>query len=197
MKNCTHYSLALGLANLYTLIFITDPLFAWITFVLSFPLGVISFFPNFLDSYSTPNLRYQWEQLKHRPFIQYRHPLTHSPWTLGYFFPFYYITERMAEPLLVIFVFIAGLCWFSHLLLDSLNPEGIPLGKKAVYSLHPVKHYSWRQTTEARALSFARIPFNDPKMNTAVSRLGILLLTMNVSDLVLNNLHVISEVIFP
>ncbi len=196
MKNNTHYFLAVGLTNLYSMIFITDPLLAWITFILSFPVGVISFVPNLLDSYSAANFKYEGVKLKHRPFIHYRHPLTHSPWTLGYFFPFYYIVEKMSEPILLILVFIIGLGWFSHIFLDSLNPEGIPLGRKAVYSVHPVKHYSWRQITDARTLTLARIQFNNPRANMMFSRLGIFLLTMNISDLILNHSHVISEVVF-
>ena len=196
MKNSTHYFLAVGMYNLCTLIFITDPLLSWLSFMFSFPLSGISLVPNFLDSYTAANLKYEGVQLKHRSSIQYRHPLTHSPWTLGYFVPLFYIVEIIPNPILLatFFAIISG--WFSHLFLDTLNPEGIPLGRKPVYTLHPVKHYSWRQPTNTRTLRLARIPFNSLKANMVFSRIGLFLLAMNIADLVLNHFQVISEVFF-
>ncbi|MHA2243995.1 MAG: hypothetical protein ACXADY_03420 [Candidatus Hodarchaeales archaeon] len=196
MKNSTHYFLSVGMFNLYTLIFITDPLLVWFSFMFSFPLSGISLVPNFLDSYTAANLKYEGVQLKNRSSIQYRHPLTHSPWTLGYFIPFFYIVEITSNPILLAAFFAIITGWFSHLFLDSLNPEGIPLGIKPVYSPHPVKHYSWRQPTNTRTLRLARIPFNSLKANKVFSRIGLFLLAMNIADLVLNHYQVISEVFF-
>ncbi len=196
MKSSTHYFFAVGLFNLYILLFIKDQLLAWFSFGLSFPLSGISLIPNLLDSYSGANLKYEGVQLKkHRSTNQYRHPLSHSPWTISYFIPIFYITERIPEPILLITAVALTLGWFSHLLLDSFNPEGIPLGRKPVYSPHPVKHYSWQQSNDTRTLRFARIPFNDPKANTAFSRLGLFLLALNLSDLVLNHFQVILQVV--
>ncbi len=194
MKNNTHFFLTVGVLNLYTLIFITDPFLSWFSLLLSFPLSCFSLVPNFLDSYTATNFKYQSVQLKNHSGIQYRHPLTHSPWTLGYFVPLYYIVEIISEPILLVSVSGIVLGWFLHLFLDTLNPEGIPLGKKPVYSPHPVKHYSWRQPTNTRVLRLARIPFNNLKANMVLSRLGLFLLAMNITDLILNHLQVISEV---
>ncbi len=191
MKNSTHYLFAVGLLNLYTLLFIKDPLLRWLFLSLSFPLSGVSLIPNLLDSYTAANLKYEGVQLKHRA----RHPLTHSPWTLGYFLPFYYIFEMLSEPILLVTVFLLVLGWFSHLFLDAFNPEGIPLGKKPIYLPHPVKHYSWRERTNTRTLRLARIPFNDLKKNAMFSRFGLFFLTLNMADLIHNHFQVISEVI--
>lgn len=191
MKNSTHYLFAVGILNLYTFILIKDPLLAWLFLFLSFPLSGISLIPNLLDSYTTANLKYEGVQLKHRA----RHPLTHSPWTLGYFLPFYYIIEMFSDPILLITVFVLVLGWFSHLFLDVLNPEGIPLGKEPIFLPHPVKHYSWRKPTNTRTFRLARIPFNDLKRNTMFSRFGLFLLALNMADLIHNHFHIISEVI--
>ena len=196
MKNSTHYLFSVGLLNLFTLLFIQDQLLAWYCFGLSFPLSGISLIPNLLDSYSGANLKYEGVQLKkHRSTNQYRHPLSHSPWTLSYFLPLFYITERIPNPIFLATAVAFFLGWFSHLLLDAFNPEGIPLGRKPVFSPHPVKHYSWQQPNNARTLRFARIPFNDPKANTVLSRLGLFLLALNLSDLILNHFQVIFQLV--
>ncbi len=196
MKNSTHYCFAVGLFNLFILLFIKDQSLAWFCFGMSFPVSGISLIPNLLDSYSGANLKYEGVQLKkHRSTNQYRHPLSHSPWTLSYFIPLFFITERIYDPILLVTAVALTLGWFSHLLLDAFNPEGIPLGRKPVFSPHPVKHYSWQQPNDTRTLRFARIPFNDPRANTAFSRLGLFLLAMNLSDLLLNHIQVIFQVV--
>ncbi|UCG03408.1 MAG: metal-dependent hydrolase [Candidatus Heimdallarchaeota archaeon] len=192
MKNSTHYLFAVGLLNLYVLIFIRDPLLAWVFFILSFPLSGVSLLPNLLDSYTAADLKFEGVQL-HRV----RHPLTHSPWTLGYFLPLYYIGEQFSNQFFIFMVFVLVLGWLSHLLLDTLNPEGIPLGKQPIFLPHPVKHYSFqRKRTNTRVLRLARIPFNDLKRNATFSRCGLLFLALNMADLIYNHLQVITEVIF-
>jgi len=189
MKNSTHYIFAIGLLNLFILIFIQDPVLAWLFLVLSFPLGAFSVIPNLLDTYTT-NLQYE-KGLKCRV----RHPLTHSPYTLGYFFPLYYIVEMFSDPVFLIAIFTLALGWFSHLFLDTFNPEGIPLGKKPIYLPHPVKHYSWQKRSKTRTFSLARIPFNDLKSNATFFRFGLFLIALNLADLLYNHFYVISEVI--
>ncbi|MFX1515752.1 MAG: metal-dependent hydrolase [Promethearchaeota archaeon] len=190
MKNSTHYLFGLGLLNLFILIFIKDSILAWLFLALSFPLGAFSVIPNILDTY-TINLQYE-RALKNR----IRHPLTHSPWTLpGYFFPLFYIVDIFSDPLLTIIIYMLALGWFSHLFLDCFNPEGIPLGKKPIYSPHPVKHYSWQTRNTTKTLSLARIPFNDPKRNATFSRFGLFLIALNLADLLHNHFYIISEVI--
>lgn len=187
MKNSTHYFLAVGLQNLYNLIFINDPILSWLLFGLSFPLGMFSLVPNILDSYSGVNHTYQ---------TKYRHPLTHSPlFSLCYFVLLYYIVEKIIGTLLLIIVLSIALGWFSHLFLDALNPEGIPLGRKPINSPHSVKHYSWYQANNTRTLRIARIPFNDPKANNFISHVGIFFVSMNITDLILNHFQVIFGVL--
>jgi hypothetical protein len=189
MKNSTHYLFAVGLLNLFILICIKDPVLAWLFLGLSFPLGAFSVVPNLLDIYITTK---QCEKgLRYR----IRHPLSHSPWTLLYFVPLYYIVELFSNPMFLIANITLALGWLSHLFLDTLNPEGIPLGKKPIYLPHPVKHYSWQKRSKTRTLSLARIPFNDLKMNTTFSRFGLFLIALNLADLLHNHFHVISEVI--
>jgi hypothetical protein len=191
MKNSTHYLFAVGILNLFTFLLIEDPDLAWLFLGLSFPLGSFSLIPNLLDKY-TVNWHYRGAQLKSRV----RHPLTHSPWTLGYFFPCYYlINSFLSDPVPLLTIFTLSLAWVSHLFLDSLNPEGIPLGKQPIYLHHPVKHYSWQKRSKTRNLRLARIPFNDLKRNTTFSRFGVFLIALNLADLLLNHFHVISEVI--
>ncbi|MFX0013236.1 MAG: hypothetical protein ACFFB2_02785 [Promethearchaeota archaeon] len=95
--------------------------------------------------------------------------------------------------ILIIFLNIT-IGWSSHLFLDALNPEGIPLGKTPVYLPHPVKHYSWRQLTNSKTFRLARIPFNNLKANDRCSHLGLFLLSLNIANLILNHFQVISEV---
>ncbi|MFX1506075.1 MAG: hypothetical protein ACFFDC_08165 [Promethearchaeota archaeon] len=192
MKNSTHYLFAVGFLNLFTLVLIKDPELAWLFLGLSFPLGSFSLVPNLLDKYTVANWQYGGVQLKPRV----RHPLTHSPWTLGYFLPCYYLIDSFfSNPALLMTIFTLSLAWFSHLFLDSLNPEGIPLGKQPIYLPHPVKHYSWQKRSKTRNLRLARIPFNDLKRNTTFSRFGVFFIALNLADLLLNHFYVISEVI--
>ena len=191
MKNSTHYLFAVGILNLFTLLLIKDPGLAWLFLGLSFPLGIFSLIPNLLDKY-TANWQDRGTQLK----LRVRHPLTHSPWTLGYFFPCYYFIDSFAsDPVLLLTIIALSLAWFSHIFLDSLNPEGIPLGKQPIYLPHPVKHYSWQKHSKTRNLRLARIPFNDLKRNTTFSRFGVFFITLNLADLLINHFYVISEVI--
>ncbi|MFX0206339.1 MAG: metal-dependent hydrolase [Candidatus Hodarchaeota archaeon] len=192
MKNSTHYLFGVGLLNLFALVLIKDPELAWLFLGLSFPLGSFSLVPNLLDKYTAANWQYGRIQLKPRV----RHPLTHSPWTLGYFFPCYYLIDSFfSDPALLLTIFTLSLAWFSHLFLDSLNPEGIPLGKQPIYLPHPVKHYSWQKRSKTRNLRLARIPFNDLERNTTFSRFGVFFIALNLADLLLNHFYVISEVI--
>jgi hypothetical protein len=191
MKNSTHYFFSVGLLNLFILLLIEDPALAWFFLVLSFPLGGFSIIPNLLDKY-VANWHNGEVQLKPRV----RHPLSHSPWTLGYFIPCYYFVDSLfSDPVLLLTIFILALIWFSHLFLDSLNPEGIPLGKKPIYLPHPVKHYSWQKRSNTRILRLARIPFNDLKRNATFSRFGVFFIALNLADLLHNHFYVILEVI--
>ncbi|MFW9903663.1 MAG: hypothetical protein ACFFFH_04980 [Candidatus Thorarchaeota archaeon] len=192
MKDSTHYSFAVGLLNLFTLLLIKDPGLAWLFLGLSFPLGGFSLVPNLLDKYTSTNWQYGGVQLKPRV----RHPLTHSPWTLGYFFPcYYFIDSFFSDPVFLFIIFTLFLAWFSHLFLDSLNSEGIPLGKQPIYLPHPVKHYSWQKRSKTKIFRLARIPFNDLKRNTTISRFGVFLIALNLANLLHNHFYVISEVI--
>jgi hypothetical protein len=198
MKNHAHYFFALGLINLYGLIFIREMLQTWFCFILSFIFAGISIVPNILDNFAGANFQYEGVQLvKHRFSRRYRHPLFHSPWTLGYFLPFAYIAGKLAYPYFTIALLSLEIGWTSHIFLDSLNPEGIPIGREPIFSNHLSKHYQWSsyRLKEVRSFRIARIPFDSLKANKTASRLGLFLLAWNIAYLILNQSHFIFEVI--
>ena len=198
MKNSTHYFFALGLINLYSLVLIQEEVQSWFCFGLSFILAGISIVPNLLDNYAGANFQYEGVQLvKHRFSRRYRHPLFHSPWTIGYFLPFLYISGKSSNPYFIIIIFSLEISWVSHIFLDSLNPEGIPLGREPIFSNHISKHYQWSsyRLKEVRSFRIAQIPFDSLKANKMVSRLGLFLLAWNLAYLILNQSHIFHEVI--
>lgn len=146
----------------------------WFLFIFSFLLAGISLLPNYLERTDGRHVR------------RYRHPLTHNPCTLGYFLPLNFLRDKASNPFFDILVFSLLLGWASHIFLDSLNPEGIPVGRKPIYSNHLSKHYKWDLLEDVRSFRVARIPFNNLKANKTISRLGLFFLTMNLSNLVLN-----------
>ncbi|MFX0084090.1 MAG: hypothetical protein ACFFAU_00315 [Candidatus Hodarchaeota archaeon] len=198
MKNHTHYFLALGLINLYSLLFIREMVQTWFCFSISFILAGISIVPNLLDNYAGANFQYEGVQLvKHRFSRRYRHPLFHSPWTIGYFLPFVYIEGKISNPYLSIIFLCLEIGWASHIFLDSLNPEGIPIGRKPIFSNHLSKHYQWssHRLKEVHSFRLARIPFDSLKANKTASRIGLFLLAWNLAYLILNQSHIIIEVL--
>ena len=161
---------------------------AWVCFCLSFLLAGISLLPNFLDNFAGANYNYGGVQfVSHRHVRRYRHPLVHSPYTLGYFLPLNYLRDKVSNPFFDFLVFSLLLSWTSHIFLDSLNPEGIPIGRKPIFSNHLSKHYQWHLLEEdVRSINFAKIPFNSLKANKIISRIGLFFLTMNLSNLIIN-----------
>ena len=180
MKNQTHYFFSLGLINLFGLYYIKEITPVWICFCLSFLLAGVCLLPNFLDNFAGANY-------SHRHVRRCRHPLAHSPYTLGYFLPLNYLRDKVSNPFFDFLVFTIALSWTSHIFLDSLNPEGIPIGRKPIFSNHLSKHYKWDLIEEeVRSIKFAKIPFNSLKANKAISRIGLFFLTMNLSNLIIN-----------
>ena len=198
MKNHTHYFFALGLINLYGLIYVNEIVQTWFCFAFSFIFAGISLLPNLIDNYTGADFQFGGVQLlQHRFSRRYRHPLTHSIWTLGYFLPLDYLSGVFKDPFFNIIVLSLKIGWMSHILLDSLNPEGIPIGRKPIFSNHLSKHYQWssNRINNARSFKIARIPFDSLKANKNTSRLGLFLLALNFTDLILNHYQIISEVI--
>ena len=178
MKKSTHYLFSLGLTNLYGFLAIHDLFYSWIVIIFSIFCGFWSITPNFLD---------------HRMIVKSdnmvlidrnRHPLTHSPWTTLYFLPFSYLAGKLSLIALQIIIDLLIISWVSHLILDSLNPGGLPLGRKSVFSNHPVKHYQYKNDNpnKIRSLRLARIPFNDQKANHNLSYVGLFLFSLNLTS---------------
>jgi membrane-bound metal-dependent hydrolase YbcI (DUF457 family) len=191
MKNITHYFFSIGLLNLFGLIFIKDPIFSWLYIFLSFVLSGTSLIPNWLDKYTGTKKEYEGVQLR-----RHRHPSTHSPWTIGYFLPTIYIGNKISNPIITLIIFSLIISWVSHFLLDAFNPEGIPLGRNSTVSNHSVKHYLWiKPNNKTNKLVFARKEFNDQGVNKIISRIGLFLFTLNFSNLLLNHMNVIFEVV--
>ncbi|MHA2074435.1 MAG: hypothetical protein ACW97X_07435 [Candidatus Hodarchaeales archaeon] len=156
----------------------------------------MSLLPNFLDNFAGANFSYGGVQfVKHRHVRRYRHPLVHSPYTVCYFLPLIFLRDKVSNPFLDILVFSLLLSWTSHIFLDSLNPEGIPVGRKPIYSNHLSKHYKWDLLEDVHSFRMARIPFNSLKANKTLSRLGLFFLTMNLANMVINYSQELLEVI--
>ncbi|MHA1975102.1 MAG: metal-dependent hydrolase [Candidatus Hodarchaeales archaeon] len=184
MKDSTHVLFALGLLNLLVLLFVPDPTQAWLLTISTPVLSVISILPNKLDQVLGSSLdRY----IADRSITKYRHPFSHSPYTLGYFLPLIYLAGSLSIGILERFVMLVVMSWFSHLLLDAFTENGIPLGKKPVIQNNPKKHYHWIQNSKARVLKFSSLKgVGLEKINTRISKCGIFLVSINVFDLLLN-----------
>jgi hypothetical protein len=173
MKNRTHYFFSLGLINLFGLYYIKEISQVWFCFTLSFLLAGMSLLPNFLDNFAGANFSYGGVQfVKHRHVRRYRHPLVHSPYTVCYFLPLIFLRDKVSK-----------------------NPEGIPVGRKPIYSNHLSKHYKWDLLEDVHSFRMARIPFNSLKANKTLSRLGLFFLTMNLANMVINYSQELLEVI--
>ncbi len=151
-------------------------LFSWLIIILSTILSFFSWVPNILDQYM--GAQYENEGVL---LTRNRHPLTHSPWTIFYFLPFLYLVQKSHIPILESIISLLAISWISHLVLDSLNPGGLPLGIQPVFRNHPVKHYRFHSTRpqETRRLRLARIPFNDPKANKNLGQFGLFIFSLN------------------
>lgn len=182
MKNTTHYLFSLGLTNLYLLIeWGYDPILSRMLLVLSLLCSFISLMPNFLDQHVSTKYEYDGVQLP-----RYRHPLSHSPWTIAYFFPFLYLGEVTNMFFIQIIASLMTISWLSHLFLDLLNPGGIPIGKGAIFNNHSIKHYQFMiNNGNYKRLRLARIPFNDIKANRNFSYFGLFLFSLNLATIFL------------
>ncbi|MFW9779247.1 MAG: hypothetical protein ACFFE8_10370 [Candidatus Heimdallarchaeota archaeon] len=183
MKSLTHYLFALGLIHLLIFYFVVraeQMQLAWGFSLLAFAVACLSLLPNWLDR----RVGARWD---HNGVLlrRYRHPLTHSPWTGIYFFPLWYIDQIIESPL-VNFLFVGSLVgWYSHLLLDAFNKEGIPLGTKSTITNHPIRHYRWVEIRTVRKLRLGYTSFNDLAQNEKISRIGIGGAIFNLTLLVL------------
>jgi len=184
LKELTHVLFAMGLLNLAILLFVQNPSQAWILTLCSPLLSIISVVPNKLDSLLGFG---DFNSIPDRTITKYRYPLSHSPYTLGYFLPLLYIAEYLNIPIFEKLVVLTIISWMSHLALDALTDNGIPLGKSAVIQNHPMKHYHWIQTSRTHKLKLDYLKgVNPEKINRKFSRIGVFLLSVNIFDLLLN-----------
>lgn len=189
MKTRTHYLVAVGALHGFIVwqmgsIGVET---AWMYSIWSFGLALLALLPNYIDRIVGPSWTHNGVLLG-----RYRHPLSHSPWTLGYFIPLTYLADVFHVPHFSFLVLGAGISWASHLLLDAWNPEGIPLGTQATITNHPVRHYRWTQNNDVRKLRIGRVAFNDLEANIRLSRMGILGIMTNLILLVLMSLIEVS-----
>ena len=145
---------------------------------LSLIAGCFSWAPNIIDRYISAQFENEGVILTRN-----RHPLSHSPWTMLYFLPFLYLAQKSQNTLLEILISLLALSWISHLLLDSMNPGGIPLGTQTIFSNHPVKHYRfhWLSSKKQRSFHIARIPYNDIPVNRKLGQIGLFFFSMNIA----------------
>jgi hypothetical protein len=180
VKNSTHYLFSLGIANFYGMFLINNFLFSLLIIPLSLIVSCFSWVPNIIDRYISAQFENEGVILTRN-----RHPLSHSPWTLLYFLPFLYLAQKSQNMLLEFIISLLALSWGSHLVLDSLNPGGLPLGTQPIFNNHPVKHYKfhWYQPKGQRNFRIARIPYNDVTLNRKLGRLGLFFFSMNIARL--------------
>jgi len=187
MKNQTHFIFAVALMNTFLSSFIYDILELWFYLLLSFPLGFLSLLPNYLDMNLGYSPKFERINLNQRFILtQYRHPLSHSPLTILYFLPLIYISEGTN---IYVLSWLALISWSSHLILDSFSTPGIPLGKKSIYSNHPVKHYIWKEPSNGRYFSLTKWIKNENKTNSLFFKVGLFLIILNFASLILNALE--------
>ena len=175
MKTSTHYSFSLGLTNLFLLLEQRfDPSLLGLSVIFSLICSFMSVLPNYMDKRVSISAGAKLQRN--------RHPLTHSPWTVLYFLPFLYLSEVVDAAIIQIIVSLSTISWCSHLLLDLLNPGGIPIGKKPVFNNHPIKHYHLRiNNKKYKRIQLACIPFNDIRVNRNLSYIGLFLFSMNLT----------------
>ena len=177
LRKNTHYFFSLGLSNLYGLFVINDLIYSWFLIIISIVTSFISWIPNFLDHYMVV------EGNNTSLLSRNRHPLTHSPLTTLYFLPLLYLTGKLGNLPLQIIADLITISWVSHFLLDSLNPGGIPIGRKSVFSNHSVKHYQFQSDIprKNRRIRIAKIPFNSLKANRNLSYMGLFIFSLNIA----------------
>jgi len=180
VKNTTHYLFSLGLTNLYLLYEPKlEPSISGISIILSLICSFMSLLPNYIDNFVSISMGVQ--------LPRYRHPLSHSPWTIVYFLPLLYLSEAIDVRIIQILASLLTISWCSHLFLDILNPGGIPIGKKPIFNNHPIKHYQFLTNEyKHRRIRLARIPFNDIRANRNIGYIGLFLFSLNITTLFLS-----------
>jgi hypothetical protein len=186
LKLSTHYLFSLGLSSIYGVYIITEPLLSWIIILLSLGTSCFSWTPNLLDGYIS--IRFENEGVN---IVRARHPLSHSPWTVGYFIPLFYLAEKVQIPFFQVLISLMTISWVSHLILDVLNPGGLPLGKTPVFSNHSSKHYRfhWTVPMSQKQLQFGKIPFNSVKANRRLGQFGLFIFSVNLAQKVILTLR--------
>ncbi len=183
MKNSTHYLFSLGLTNLYGMFCINEFRYSLMVIPLSLITSCLSWVPNIVDRYISTQFESEGVVLARN-----RHPLSHSPWTFLYFVPILYLVQKLDYEIIEMILVLMILSWVSHLFLDSLNPGGLPLGKKPIFSNHPVKHYNFHSglVRKNKRLRIAKIQFNDLAANRKLGQLGLFIFSLNFARFMLS-----------
>ena len=165
MKMRTHYFTGIAVSSVLTLFFVQVELWGLI-WVISAPiLGIIALLPDYLDQFpcscSTLNV----------PLRHCRHPSTHHPLTFLYFIPVLLLSIIPGVEYLSIFLTIQCCCiWESHIIVDMLNPSGIPIGFRAVFSNSPSRDYLWKQyDSKAKTIRIGKIHYNNNLANSLIT----------------------------
>jgi len=129
-------------------------------FVLAPCFGFVAIAPDFLDNLCHYSNRYDTCHYSNH----YRHPLTHSPWTVSYFVALSLLLP--AEPIFMFFTLHLGIAWCSHLFLDALNPTGLPLLLSPALSNAEAKYYSHKRINhQTKRLVLGNVNYNNTKWN--------------------------------
>ncbi len=162
----------------------------WLLLLILVPVWAgIALLPDKLDIWSCKGL-------KEGKMFHCRHPYTHHPVTLSYAFVpllipvveyskivqiigfFLQINNHDSlniPPRLIIYISLhIFFVWGSHLLLDALNPAGIPLGTKSIFAPRPLRHYLWSELRpNVRSWRLARIHYDNITANNVLSFIGL------------------------
>lgn len=143
-------------------------LFQKIVWLLIAPLfGVIAILPDILDQYPC-RMQGQINCTHHC-----RHPLTHAPWTVFYFIAIAVLLP--AEELISFLLLQITAAWMSHLILDSLNPTGIPMFLKPALENADAKHYSLKKINlKTKRLVLGNVNYNNFRWNNTLAMLSLL-----------------------
>ncbi|MHA2366959.1 MAG: metal-dependent hydrolase [Candidatus Hodarchaeales archaeon] len=170
MDNSTHYWFSFALIVCVTLFTIQPPLDKQIvTFLLIIPFNLISVLPNLIDSY------FCVDRKSRTCTERCRHPFTHHPLlfiTLVFFLSAVNVNSGYYEfydILSAVFLIAFG----SHLLLDMISKEGLPLSlKPALFNQDQSKNYTFNEKTQGtKKLRFPLIGSsrNDYKINQRIT----------------------------
>jgi hypothetical protein len=169
MRLRTHYFVGLGVSAALTVLLVRAEYWALGWVLVAVPMGLVALLPDILDEFpcscTTPGVR-----LKHC-----RHPTTHHPMTALYALPLFLLGVLPGLDFLAFFLTIqVAVVWESHILIDMLNPSGVPIGFRAVFANVPSRDYLWKQYDQrARTLRIGKLHYDDPLANGIMVTAGV------------------------